>query len=123
MLTSHTRSKLIELWDLRKFGTGLWHAACRPAPVESFRCAGNAPDFDCEAGIIAAVCGGAPGTTYGAKLSVLSSAPRRLAVETTLSEIVVDDGHRLTCPLGVKLTGRTLTLIADKQRLLTLRVP
>ena len=64
-----------------------------------------------------------PGTTYGAKLHVISSAPRRLAVETTLSEIVVDDAHRLACPLGVKLTGRTLTLIADKQRLLTLQVP
>jgi hypothetical protein len=122
VLTSHTRSKLIELWDLRKFGSGL-QAACRPVPVESFRCAGNAPDFHCEAGIIAAICGGAPGTTYGAKLHVFSSAPRRLAVETTLSEIVVDDAHRLACPLGVKLTGRTLTLIADKQRLLTLRVP
>ena len=121
VLTSHTRSKLIELWDLRKFGSGL-QAACRPVPVESFRCAGNAPDFHCEAGIIAAICGGAPGTTYGAKLHVFSSAPRRLAVETTLSEIVVDDAHRLACPLGVKLTGR-LTLIADKQRLLTLRVP
>ena len=44
-------------------------------------------------------------------------------VETSLSEIVVDDAHRLGCPLGVKLTGRTLTLVADKQRLLTLRVP
>ena len=109
MLTSHTRSKLIELWDLRKFGSGGMQAACRPVPVESFRCAGNAPDFHCEAGIIAAICGGAPGTTYGAKLHVFSSAPRLLAVETTLNEIVADDAHRLACPLGVKLTGRTLT--------------
>merc|ERR1711871_1867070 len=100
VLTSHTRSKLVERWDLRKFGTAAQYSALsslslKHMPVESFRCAGNAPDFHCEAGLIAAVCGGAPGTTYGAKLHLLSSAPRRLAVETSLSEIVVDDAHRL----------------------------
>ena len=121
VLTSHTRSKAVELWDLRKFGSG---PPAKAEPVEAYRCAGNAPDFHCAHGIVAAVCGGAPGTTYGAKLHIFSSAPRRLAAETTLNEIVVDDAHRLTCPLGVKLTGcNTLTLVADRHRLLTCRVP
>ena len=38
-------------------------------------------------------------------------------------EVVIDDGHRLSCPQGIRLDGRTLTMIADKQRLLRCWVP
>ena len=137
VLTSHTRSKEIHLWDIRRFGCsaiGLdgshlpaastqYPTQARTAPVGSYKCAGNAPDMHCDAGIIAAVSGGAPGTTYGAKLHIFSDAPRRLAVDATLSEVVIDDGHRLSCPQGIRLDGRTLTMVADKQRLLRCWVP
>ena len=126
VLSSHSRSKSIELWDLRKFGSAgalLGERAPIGEPSDDFRCAGNAPDMQCENGIIAAISGGAPGTTYGAKLHVFSASPRRLSAEYILPEIVIDDGHRLSCPLGITLTGRMLTLMADRQRLLRCWVP
>ena len=133
VLTSHSRSKSIKLWDLRKFGSGssLWAAQGGSAgaraplrePADEFRCVGNAPDMHCEDGIIAAVSGGAPGTTYGAKLQIFSAEPRRLSIECILPEIVIDDGYRLNCPVGITLKGRTLTLMADRQRLLQCWVP
>ena len=127
VLTSHTRSKAVEVWDVRKFGVSRdaaeWQSS-EGALVDSFKCAGNCPDFSCAAdGTIAAVCGGAPGTTYGAKLHIFSACPRRLAAEATLSEIIVDDAHRLVCPLGIRFSGRSLSLIADKRRLLHCHVP
>jgi hypothetical protein len=125
VLTSHARSRDIEVWDLRKFAevslspdsAGL--CAC----ADAHRCRGNAPDFACEDGILAAISGGSPGTTYGARLHIFSASPRRLTTECNLPEIIVDDGHRLNCPMGVKLTGRTLTLIADQRRVLQCSVP
>lgn len=126
VLTSHSRSKSIEVWDLRTFGDAASTAgqrAPRAQPADEFRCAGNAPDMHCEHGIVAAISGGAPGTTYGAKLHIFSVSPRRLATECTLPEIVIDDGHRLGCPLGITLRGRTLTLMADRQRVLQCWVP
>jgi hypothetical protein len=126
VLTSHSRSKSIEQWDLRRFGSvgeaAGWQAP-HGVPVDEFHCVGNAPDMHCEHGIIAAVSGGAAGTTYGAKLHIFSASPRRLSVECILPEIVIDDGHRLGCPLGIKLTGRKLTMMADRQRLLQCWVP
>lgn len=134
VLTSHSRSKAIEVWDLRKFGSSGFgsgsagggtagHVTPRAEPADRFVCAGNAPDMHCAHGIVTAISGGPPGTTYGAKLHVFSASPRRLSAECALPEIVIDDGHRLTCPLGITRTGRTLTLIADRQRLLQCRVP
>ena len=121
ILTSHTRSKEIEVWDLRKFGRGAQH---QDAPrADAFHCSGNAPDFCCAHGVVCAISGGAPGTTYGAKLYAFATSPRRVAAECVLPEIVVDDGYRLGCPVGVKLTGRTLTVVADRQRLLRCWIP
>ena len=95
----------------------------RGEPADVVHCCGNAPDMHCEHGLIAAVSGGPPGTTYGAKLQVFAAAPRRLSAEVNLSEIVVDDGHRLDCSQGIKLTGRAINLVADKQRLLRCWLP
>jgi len=133
VLTSHARSREVHCWDLRKSfhscGTdsqtllsGLLDRP-RTEPTNAHRCSGNAPDFDCEHGVVAAISGGAPGTTYGARLHVFSAAPRHVAERVDLPEIVVDDGHRLQCPVGLKLTGRVLHAIADRQRVLRCAVP
>lgn len=63
------------------------------------------------------------GTTYGAKVHIFSSSPRRISVESVVPEIVIDDGYRLGCPIGVKLAGRYFTTLADRQRLLCVNVP
>ena len=124
VLTSHTRSRAVELWDLRKFACS--HEvprAPRDEAADAFRCAGNAPDMHCAEGLVVAISGGAAGTAYGAKLHVFSATPRRLSVECTLPEIVIDDGYRLGCPVGITRRGRMLTLVADRQRLLRCWVP
>ena len=92
-------------------------------PVDSFRCSGNAPDFACEDGVVAAVSGGSPGTTYGAKLHTFGTSPRRLASECLLPEIVSSDSFWHSCSTGLKLTGRTLTMVADAQRILRCTMP
>lgn len=59
LLTSHTRSKYVEVWDLRKFSSQLGSIVAGP-PAEAFKCAGNAPDIGCDDGVIGAISGGPP---------------------------------------------------------------
>ncbi len=130
VLASHSRSRRIQLWDLRRFrhaegaaGDPVGRPSQHDQPADEFICAGNAPDFHCSHGIVAAISGGPARAQYGAKLHVFSAAPRRLAVEVTLPEIVIDEGYRLRVPQGIKLAGRTCTVLADKERLLRCWVP
>ena len=125
VLASHSRSKDIQIWDLRMLRdysenprTAAWASA-----ADTFTCSGNAPDFSCEHGIIAAVSAGTPGTTYGARLQIFSSSPRRLSETINLPEIVLDENYRLMLPQGVKLTGRHLHFAADKTRVIQCAVP
>ena len=37
--------------------------------------------------------------------------------------IVIDDGFRLSCPMGIKLAGNRVTVLADRQRVLRCWVP
>ena len=88
------------------------HAACHRMPATRHHChatTATLPPFG--------------GARAMAQCAHTLAAPRRLSAERSLPEIVVDDGYRLDCPLGVKLTGRVLTVLADRQRLLRLWVP
>lgn len=133
LLASHARSKEVKLWDRRKLsGGGVYSGGSMLSPpdagprqeaADAFHCVGNAPDFDCLGGELVAVSGGAPGTSYGAKLHVFSTEPRRLRAEANLPEVVIDDRHRLRCSVGVKLESRAITLVADEQRLIRCWVP
>lgn len=126
--TSHARCKDIERWDLRRASTSglaspLSPHGARSAPCERARCSGNAPDFDFQGGVLAAVSGGAAGTQLGAKVHVFSSEPRSLAAECTLPEVVSDEtAHRLSCPRGIRVSGRSISLLADAQRVIQCRV-
>ena len=77
------------------------------------------PDFDFRDSVLAAVSSGAAGSTLGARLHIFSAAPRRLAAQVTLPEIVIDEGgFRLSRPRGLKLAGRTASVVVDTQRVL-----
>ncbi|EOD16288.1 hypothetical protein EMIHUDRAFT_210628 [Emiliania huxleyi CCMP1516] len=118
VLTSHARCKEIEPSLTVGFSSShdSEHARSSQPRVEAWRCAGNGPDFDFNDGVLAAVSAGAPGTSFGAKLHVFADAPRRITADVPLSEIVIDDSYRHTCPRGIRVGGGTISLIADRRR-------
>ena len=60
----------------QRAGLSLSPHGARSAPCERARCSGNAPDFDFQGGILAAVSGGAAGTQLGAKVHVSARSPQ-----------------------------------------------
>ena len=117
LLSSHKICKDIEQWDLR-----------RPQlqPGRAFaHCAGNAPDFEYAQSTLVCFSRGSPGTTFGAKLQVFADRPCKISntAGAILPEIVIDTFNRHSYARSLRLGTRTLTVLADGERLIRCSMP
>jgi len=84
---------------------------------------GNGPDFasDESHSMVACIAPGPPGTTFGAKVHLFG--PGGMQVETVTTEIIIDSHYRKTVTRGVSLWHRSLSILADEQRILRYHIP
>ena len=117
------RAKAVEEYDVRRFDNascvGLITPGQTPSALscrtESYVCTGNAPCFDCDCGILAAVSSGAPNTNTSARVHLFTGTPRRIAEEVVVKEMM--DGAK-----RVRVHGGNVSILADRERLVSLSI-